>query len=42
MFIEDDDFEPNAELVRRFVARMLELAQVTRCTLGGYVVKPRK
>ena len=26
MFIEDDDFEPNAELVRRFVARMLELA----------------
>ena len=26
MFIEDDDFEPNAELVRRFVTRMLELA----------------
>ena len=26
MFIEDDDFEPNAELVRRFVARMLEFA----------------
>ena len=24
-FIEDDDLEPNAELVRRFVARMLEL-----------------